>query len=45
MLTAYFIFVADAADIVCGEFFVMWRNIRYGKILYVEKFQMWRNFI
>ena len=34
---AYFIFVADAADIVRGEFFVMWRKFRYREILDVEK--------
>ena len=34
----YFIFVADAADIVRGEFFVMWKNFRYREILVVEKF-------
>ena len=34
---AYFIFVADAADIVRGEFFVMWRNFRYRESLDVEK--------
>jgi len=29
---AYFIFVADAADNVRGEVFVMWRNLRGGEI-------------
>ena len=43
MVNSYFIFVADAADIVRGEFFVMWRNIRYREILNVEKFELWRN--
>ena len=33
----YFIFVADAADIVLGESFFMWRNFRYREILDVEK--------
>ena len=33
----YFIFVADAADIVRGESFFMWRNFRYREILEVEK--------
>ena len=36
----YMIFVADAADIVCGEFFSMWRNFRNGEIWDVETFQM-----
>ena len=52
----YFIFVADAADIVRGENFVlcgqildveifqMWRYLRYGDILEEEKFHTWRNF-
>ena len=47
---SYFIFVADAADIVLGENFVsqgeildleiswMWRYFRCGEVLYVEKF-------
>ena len=37
---AYFIFVADAADIVRGEFFVMWRNFGFREVLDVEKFEM-----
>ena len=49
-MDAYFIFVADAADNVRGENFVyveifkMWRYLRCGDILDVEKFYMWRNF-
>ena len=40
---AYFMFAADAADIVRGEFFVMWRKFRSREILDVEKYEMWRN--
>ena len=46
----YLIFVADAADIVRGEFychvekFLMWRHFRWWEILDVEKFYMWRHF-
>ena len=34
----YLIFVADTADIVLGEVFVMWTNFRFGDILDVERF-------
>ena len=37
-MITYFIFVADAADIVRGEFFVMWRNFGFREVLDVEKF-------
>ena len=43
-IQTYLIFVADAVDIVRGEFFAMWRNLRCGDDSYVEKFQMYRNF-
>ena len=38
---AYLIFVVDAANIVRGEFFVMWRNFRCRNI---SDIQMWKFF-
>ena len=43
-MQAYLIFVADAADIVRGEFCVMCGNFRCREILDVEKFYLWRSF-
>ena len=42
--SSYLIFVADATNIVRGDFFVIWRNFRCGDILDGEKFQRWRTF-
>ena len=41
----YLMFVADAADIVHGEFFVVWRNFRCGYVSDVEKLDIKLMFI